>query len=80
MTKLEERQLFDINGEPVELNDVQRVNLVCFKCTNYIEDNFGLLLSHMEKESSDNVSERTSVYLCENCYHKVMRFCGSVND
>lgn len=72
--------LYDQEGEPVEINDVQRVNLVCFKCTNYIKDNFAILIGHMKSRSSDNVAERTTVELCEPCYHEVMRFCGSVED
>lgn len=80
MTSTTERQLYDVNGDAVELDDVQRVNLVCFKCTNYIEDNFAMLIGHMKERSSDNVSERTTVELCETCYHEVMRFCGSVED
>lgn len=80
MTLQKERQLYDVNGDPVELDDVQRINLVCFKCTNYIEDNFAMLIGHMNNQSSDNVSDRTTVNLCESCYHEVMRFCGSVED
>lgn len=72
--------LYDQEGEPVDLDDVQRITLVCFKCENYIKHNFAMLIGHMKDKSSDNVSERTSVQLCEDCYHEVMRFCGSVQD
>lgn len=80
MTKLEERQLYDQEGEPVEVDDVQRINLKCFKCENNIEDNFAMLIGQMKERSSDSVSERTTVELCEVCYHAVMRFCGSTED
>ena len=73
-------QLYDVEGEPVEVDDVQRINLGCFKCEKPIEDNFAMLIGHMKERSSDYVSERTTVELCETCYHAVMRFCGSTED
>ena len=72
--------LYNVDGDPVELNDVQRISLVCFKCTNYIKDNLALLLSPFEVQSSDSVATRETVYLCKSCYNEVMRFCGSVEN
>lgn len=78
--KAKDDSLYDREGEPVELDDVQRISLSCFKCEQPIEDNFAMLIGHMKERSSDHVSERTTVDLCETCYHAVMRFCGSTED
>lgn len=72
--------LFGQDGEPIELDDVQRINLICFNCTKYIEDNFGMLVLPMDEQSSDNVGTRQTVNLCQDCCHKVMKFMGSVNE
>lgn len=69
--------LFDREGNPVELEDVQRVSLICFKCTKYIKDKFATLISPEEEFFSDNVYKNETIHLCTDCHKEVMRFCGS---
>lgn len=74
------KYIYDCNGEAIELDDIQRVRLVCFKCTEYIKDKFGILISPYNQFFSDEVYKNTTIYLCENCYKDIMVFCGSVAD
>jgi hypothetical protein len=71
--------LYDRHGEPVDLYDVQRVNLVCFKCTNYLTEKGGILFSEPSESFSDNVDVVNKYHLCAKCTKEVLVFCGAVN-
>lgn len=73
-------ELFNREGESVELDDVQRVRLVCFNCNKHIEDKFATLISPSEEFFSDEVYKNSIVYLCTRCYRNIMRSCGSIED
>lgn len=77
MKMYEDKYFYDKDGEPIELTDLQRVNLICFKCTKYIENDHATLISPYTQKSSDCVAERDTIELCKQCYEEIMVFCGA---
>lgn len=73
----ENKYFFDNDGESIEVTDLQRVNLICFKCTKYIERDCATLISPYHVKSSDCVAERDTVELCKQCYEETMIFLGA---
>lgn len=69
--------LYDQEGEPVDLDAVQRIRMVCFKCEKYIERKWAILIGPEERFWSDEVRENKTICLCEPCYEQVMVFCGA---
>jgi hypothetical protein len=72
-------KVFDEQGEQLELDDVQRVNLICFKCTNYLVEKGGLLFENPSESFSDNVDIVKKYHLCKKCTREVLIFCGAVH-
>ena len=72
-------QIFDDVGNQLDLDDVQRVNLICFKCTNYLTEKGGILFENPSKSYSDNVDIVKKFHLCKDCVRQVLIFCGAVN-
>jgi hypothetical protein len=70
--------IYDKDGEPIDLYDVQRVNLICFKCTNYLTEKGGILFSEPFESFSDNVDYVKKFHLCKKCFSEVLVFCGGV--
>ena len=71
--------LYDRDGESVDINDVQRVNLICFKCENYLTEKGGILFSEPFNSFSDNVDHVKKFHLCKKCTREVLVFCGAVH-
>jgi len=76
--KLNNLQLFD-GDELVDINDIQRVTLICFKCTNYLMEKGGLIFDAPSESFSDNVDVVRKYHLCKSCTREVLKFCGAVH-
>ncbi len=70
--------IYNGNGEPIELDDVQRVSLTCFKCEKYLVEKGGILFSEPTETFSDNVDIVKKFHLCKDCVKEVLLFCGAV--
>lgn len=75
----EKLDIYDSDGEPLDLTDLQRVNLKCFKCEDYLREKGGILFSEPFESFSDNVDYVSKYHLCKKCLREVLIFCGAVH-